>query len=454
MSQLSPPHRRARPPRPESHSLSPRRFARALTGTVLAATALSSSALAHAQEEVRVTGRDRALDAEFEEVFRVGKLQGESWEMFAGVRDLAFDSEGRLYVFDGSGPLGMQDSRIVVFDATGEFLREFGSAGEGPGEFQMPTSFAVLSGGNVVVGDMGHGAYHLFDDAGSFLRMVPWGDDGAPSSGQSMRALRTGNAVLLTASQTRITMSSRSSGSARPGEASSRPVVRVAFGESDFAADTPVHAWKPPRPESGGIDAPDFEVEGRRFSFDALGSLAMPTVFEPPLLATSLPSGAIVYSDSSTYRLNVTSPDASEVVRVVTRPLEPKPVSDALKDAFRERRGGRGGAQIRIQGSDRNDAIQFEMPERQFYPELPVLIDLEATWEGRIWVQRRTERLSPDDRGPIDVLSADGEYVGTYAPEATPLPDAFGPGGLAAFIETDEFDVARVVVRRLPASVR
>ena len=34
------------------------------------------------------------------------------------------------------------------------------------------------------------------------------------------------------------------------------------------------------------------------------------------------------------------------------------------------------------------------------------------------------------------------------------MPDAFGPGGLGAFIELDEFGVASVVVRRLPEAVR
>ena len=56
--------------------------------------------------------------------------------------------------------------------------------------------------------------------------------------------------------------------------------------------------------------------------------------------------------------------------------------------------------------------------------------------------------------GHIDVLTAEGEYVGTYATGATEMPDAFGPDGLAAFIELDEFDVARMVVRRLPTEVR
>ncbi len=56
--------------------------------------------------------------------------------------------------------------------------------------------------------------------------------------------------------------------------------------------------------------------------------------------------------------------------------------------------------------------------------------------------------------GPIDVVTSDGVYVGTYRAPATKMPDAFGPGGLVAFVELDEFDVASVVVRRLPTGVR
>jgi len=90
--------------------------------------------------------------------------------------------------------------------------------------------------------------------------------------------------------------------------------------------------------------------------------------------------------------------------------------------------------------------------ERPFYHEIPVLYGVSTTWEGRIWVQRRGEE--PESGGPIDVLTPEGEYIGTYAAHATEMPDAFGPDGLAAFIELDELDVARVVVRRLPAEVR
>ena len=113
----------------------------------------------------------------------------------------------------------------------------------------------------------------------------------------------------------------------------------------------------------------------------------------------------------------------------------------------------------------------YELPKRVFYPEVSILLAVSTTWEGRIWVQRRGEEagnrgpIGPPGLGmfgpinwrtpgPIDVVTADGRYVGTFATEATALPDAFGPDGMAAFIELDELDVASVVVRRLPAAVR
>lgn len=204
---------------------------------LLAAPGAATPSLS-AQETVQLTGRDRPLDAGFEEAFRVGVIDGESWEMFGRVQTVGFDEHGNLYVFDGAGDPFNPNMRIVVFDRSGTFVREFGSAGEGPGEFTMPTRYAVMRDGTTIVGDMGH------------------------------RALRA----------------------------------------------------------------------------------------------------------------------------------------------------------------------------------------LSTTWEGRIWVARRGEELEGD--GPIDVVTADGRYVGTFPAGTTEMPNAFGPNGLAAFIELDEFDVATVVVRRLPAAVR
>ena len=141
----------------------------------LVSTALLAPTSLAAQEVIGLPPRDHNLDPTFEEVFRVGVLDGEPWEMFATIPRIAFDAQGNLYVFDRGPGSSSGDLRVVIFDRSGAFVREFGSVGEGPGEFRQPRSYAVLRDGTVVVGDLGHKAYQLFDPTGEFLRMVRMG---------------------------------------------------------------------------------------------------------------------------------------------------------------------------------------------------------------------------------------------------------------------------------------
>lgn len=88
----------------------------------------------------------------------------------------------------------------------------------------------------------------------------------------------------------------------------------------------------------------------------------------------------------------------------------------------------------------------------EFFPEIPVVQNLRTGWEGIVWVQRWHDEASGGT--PIDLLGADGRYLGTLAPGSTALPSAFGPDGLVAFLEISELGVASVVVRRLPEAMR
>ena len=92
----------------------------------------------------------------------------------------------------------------------------------------------------------------------------------------------------------------------------------------------------------------------------------------------------------------------------------------------------------------------------RFFPEVPLIAAVRATWDGTLWVQRSTESGS-DEPGLIDVIAPNGRYVGTLAPGTATLPDmpaAFGPDGLVAFIDTDALDVPVITVRRLPPGIR
>ena len=439
---------------------------RATTGLAMLAAATMTPSLA-AQEIVEVTGRDKRMDADFEEVFRVGVLDGESWEMFARVRDVSFDARGNLYLLDGLGDISSGSVRVLVFDASGNFLREFGSSGEGPGEFNRPNSFAVMRDGTVVVGDMGHRAYQLFDESGNFVRMVRTADGPERISMSSIQVDPRGGAVFTGGMGSSASISIRGGGR-NVAPPTSRPVTRLGLEGEVVHTDTVAEGWLPPRGEAGAGLPKNIKLGGGSVNLrDALGQFSMPAVFEPRLSAGVLPDGGVVHTDSSAYALKVTPANASGVTRIIRRPMQPEPMTSAIQEAYKERReaareeSGSGGGISMIMtrarassggASQPGQSVSFELSEPGYYPEIPVIRGLATTWEGHIWVQRRGDL--PEDDGPIDVLTAMGEYVGTFPTGAIEMPDAFGPDGMAAFIELDDFDVASVVVRRLPTAIR
>jgi len=79
-----------------------------------------------------------------------------------GATDIAFGPSGTVYVADG-----YQNARILIFDADGRMLREWGRPGSGPGEFHLPHGIAIANG-NVYVADRENGRLQWFDLSGGF----------------------------------------------------------------------------------------------------------------------------------------------------------------------------------------------------------------------------------------------------------------------------------------------
>jgi len=420
------------------------------------ATALALCAIASlggvrpttAHEVVELPAEDRALSADFDEVYRIGSLDGEVWETFGDVAGVAFDGEGNLHVLD------RQASRVTVVAPDGSFLREVGGPGEGPGELRMPVAFTVMRDGRVVIADLGHRAYQIFGPDGSFQRMVSMPDGNVIRIGDL--APHPDGASILSGGGRGARVTMRGGGSdGRPEAPDSRPVDRVDLSGEVAVSTTIASGWQPPRDD----EPQTLEGGGMRFSM----SMAGPRTFEPPLLVGALPDGGVALSDSSAYAIEIVDGDGAPG-RVLRRPIEPRPVTEGMQEAEKERRLSEleegGGPQIRLMTTGgggaptavNQDAVQEMMrgqiEQMRFYPELPVLMDLATSWTGKVWAQRRGEE--PTEPGPIDVMTTDGRYMGTFRPSQAAVPDAFGPDGLAAFIELDEFDVPTVVVRRLP----
>jgi streptogramin lyase len=83
---------------------------------------------------------------------------------FCSTTDIAFAPNGNLFIADG-----YRNARILEYSPDGRRLREWGSAGTGPGQFSLPHSIQVDDNGIVYVADRENGRVQRFDRDGKFL---------------------------------------------------------------------------------------------------------------------------------------------------------------------------------------------------------------------------------------------------------------------------------------------
>jgi len=94
-----------------------------------------------------------------------GEVQAQPGKFF-GPRDVAIGPDGLLYVSDTG------NKRIQVFDTNGGFVRAFGGAGDGPGQFNEPVGLA-FSGDTLLVADAWNGRIQQLDPSGAARGAIP-----------------------------------------------------------------------------------------------------------------------------------------------------------------------------------------------------------------------------------------------------------------------------------------
>ncbi|HWZ45268.1 MAG TPA: 6-bladed beta-propeller [Candidatus Saccharimonadales bacterium] len=94
----------------------------------------------------------------------VGGQPENSSSAFKGTTDIAFGPNGQLFIADGYG-----NPRILEYTAEGKRVREWGSAGSGPGQFHLPHSIVVDEAGTIYVADRENGRIQRFDLNGKYL---------------------------------------------------------------------------------------------------------------------------------------------------------------------------------------------------------------------------------------------------------------------------------------------
>ena len=412
---------------------------------------------ATAQEVIQLPAEDRRLQADFAEVFRLGSLDAPEWQHFGMLQAAAFDAAGNLYILD-------VDARtIVVVDPTGGFMRTIGQSGNGPGEFDFPRNLAILPDGRVVVTDVPrHRTFQIFNSDGSFDHGVRVGKDLLGVMGRIDADRGSGSGVFMASGELARYLPMRPEEQEDPP--GKRSILRLVLEDDDLAQEVFAYGWAPP---FGG--PVEYRIGNRTVGFGTGETTPPPRIFDPGLFLGALPGGGVAFSDSSAYRIKVTGLEG-DIARILSRPFGPEPVTDRILEDEIERqleeveRTAVASSRRKIAADGSGNPIQGLIPDdmiregavrgrRMFLEaqavaeEVPVVRGLRTTWDGAIWVQRRGDE--PVSDGPIDVLTPDGRYLGSY-PAGTPMPDAFGPDGLVVFIETGDLEQYTVRVRRVP----
>jgi hypothetical protein len=98
----------------------------------------------------------------------VGRQPEPAISPFRGTTDIAFAPMGRIFISDGYA-----NARILEYTADGKKVREWGSAGTGPGQFHLPHSIVADESNLLFVADRENGRIEKFDLDGKFLSEIP-----------------------------------------------------------------------------------------------------------------------------------------------------------------------------------------------------------------------------------------------------------------------------------------
>jgi sugar lactone lactonase YvrE len=104
-------------------------------------------------------------------------ISGSGPDLFDQPTDVVVTRAGDIFVTDSHR--GGKNNRVVHFSRSGQFIKEWGTKGSGPGEVSEPHTIAVDSRGRLFVGDRENNRIQIFDQNGTYLD--EWRQFGRPS---------------------------------------------------------------------------------------------------------------------------------------------------------------------------------------------------------------------------------------------------------------------------------
>lgn len=339
------------------------------TGFVLLAT-LPKAGLAQVPTDTLpvISAQDRRLAWTARERFTIGPaLDGSSafFRVFPWTVDS--DRDGRIYVLDVGNYI------VRVFDAEGQFLREFGGRGGGPGEFERPVGLAVDQDGLLVIADVGKASLLHMDTDGNLVDQTHL--DG------KLGPIATAGPALLVSS----------------GWASE--VYRLDIVREDGTTTNLADLGEP-----GMIRYADckMSVPGRPFF--------------APVVTFSAAGNRFAFNHVPEYEIVVFSgTNRRQLIRRAIAPIRIEE-GEALESEEVQL-----GFRITWGSNECKISPRGVLEARGYARQVSPVAAISMRPDGQLWVSRRTEL---DGKGRIDVISPEGDYLGTL-PEEFPFPTAW-----------------------------
>jgi len=337
------------------------------------------------------------------EIGRIGSIDGASAQLSRVSSVYVDQSADEIFVADGI------DRSIRVFDRDGQLLRQWGRAGEGPGEFEGAPRL-TLGRDSVLVIDGTR--YHFFDRDGTHLVTGRLESDYRVSVGEDVWAQPDGWAVSF------------------------REV------EPGVTGPNPYRTWYQLSPESG--------VANRLHRVKHPGGEPSGLLSYVP---TAVPGGhVLVEADTAAYELQIIESDGAVGPRLAFDvPAVPMPtdVEGLAREAVLEQCAESASPVQCEVVATRSLEEQASRPRPAVRPIPGVII---ASRDSLAMIQRadlEANPFAPGDETIYDLVHLRGERLGTYEVEPNFIPHWFGGGELWGVV-LGEFDVPYVVGFSVP----
>lgn len=107
--------------------------------------------------------RDGRQVYELVEELNIGAIEGDENYLLSAPQDVKVAGNGDIYVLE------WMEARILVYDKNGKYVRTAAHKGRGPGEFETPAYFDLLSDGRLVLLDARNRQVSILDRNGTYV---------------------------------------------------------------------------------------------------------------------------------------------------------------------------------------------------------------------------------------------------------------------------------------------